>query len=180
MSFFNNINRFLSGLLSIINVLTALPLAVLIYRTSVEKLSYMGVEQDYVINLSVIIAIISVALINGLIACLLNAQNSLHLLAMMGSKTPAPVASTTQAMMIAPKKAMKKSAKKASKKKAKKKVAKKTVKKKASKKVTKKTAKKKTVKKKTAKKGTAKKKTAKKRTTKKKTAKKRAAKKAPR
>ncbi len=125
MFFFNNINRFLSGLLSIVNVLTALPLAVLIYRTSVENLPYMGVEQDYVIYLSVIIAIIVVALINGLIACLLHAQNSLHLLAMMGGKTPAPIASTAQAMMITPKKAMKKSAKKSSKKKAKKRAAKK-------------------------------------------------------
>lgn len=171
MPIFYTISRLLSGLLTIVNVLTVPIIGVVAYLAAYDEFGSMAKNNDVLILISLTAAIIAISLINGTIASITN-HSRLH----DGKKRTAKPKARPAASAATQQTAKKSSKKAASKKKAKKKLApKKTTRKKAAKKKV--VAKKAVTKKATAKKAAAKKAVAKKAVAKKAVAKKAAAKK---
>lgn len=133
MPLINSINRFLSGLLSLVNILAIAPIAALVYSASYDKLNGALPSHDQVIAISILLTIVAIAMFNGTIAVLLNCERDLRNLSMNKKAEDMPEETSTVMLVPAkmPAKKMKTKKKKAKKAGSKKAVAKKTVAKKA-------------------------------------------------
>jgi uncharacterized membrane protein len=89
MRIFHYLNRFLCGLLGVVNILLAVPLAAFVYAVSLDKLTEVvllnpdvNLTEPTIMTIAVIIAVIAVAVINGNIALSLDKRRFLESLSL--------------------------------------------------------------------------------------------------
>ena len=75
---YRGINRFLSGLLGVVNIIAIVPVIALVFGASKDQLGEVIGNTDAVIFLSIFLALAAVGLINGLIASMLNLESELR------------------------------------------------------------------------------------------------------
>ncbi|MCE2517603.1 MAG: hypothetical protein J4F41_07190 [Alphaproteobacteria bacterium] len=90
MTFIHHLNRFLSRLLSLVNILAIAPMTALVFAASKDQLQGQIASMDVVILLSIVMAIAVVAFVHGTIATLINTEDHLRKLrASMAGADPA-------------------------------------------------------------------------------------------
>lgn len=106
-----SLNRFLSALLGVINILTIAPVAAIVFAASKERLdgiviyTYGDTINEYIIiGLAALFAVIAVAMFNGSIATLLSIESNLRRQGRQGEmgSMPAPKNSPPMRSMMMP------------------------------------------------------------------------------